>query len=118
MAAGRAVRALGFWRQTPQQRRVEALHAMYQHHFVTSNVINRVMFLLADNRPQIMLSLQHDPGSPVVSLHDHPLDMHACHAENREEINALLAQLRQLPLTAEQQPAGAFAQTRERFCRG
>ena len=108
---------LGFFGVQTLNNGVEALHAMYQHHLQPSNVINRVMFLLADNRSQIMLSLQHDPGSPVVSLHDHPLDMHVqTTLKNREEINALLAQLRQLPLTAEQQTLLArFAQTRERF---
>ena len=66
---------LGFFGVQTLNNGVEALHAMYQHR-TTLNVINRVMFLLADNRSQIMLSLQHDPGSPVVSQHDHPLDMH------------------------------------------
>ena len=97
----------------------EALQAMYQNHLLPSDVINRVMFLLADNRSQIMLSLQHDPSNPVVSLHDHPLDMHVqATLKNREEINAQLAQLRQLPLSAEQQTLLAqFGQTRERFSR-
>lgn len=52
------------------------------------------MFLLADNRSQVMLALQHDPANPSARLHEHPLAMHIDNTlKNREEINRLLERL-------------------------
>ena len=95
------------------------LQAMYQQQLLPSNLVNRMMFLLADNRSQIMLGLQHDPGSAFVSMHDHPLDMHIqTTLNNRQEINALLEELKRLALTDSQKALlTRFGETRERFSR-
>ena len=95
------------------------LRDMYQHQLQPSNLVNRMTFLLADNRSQIMLALQHDPGSPFVGMHDHPIDMHIQNTlNNRQEINALLDELKKIPLSASQQALLAkFGETRERFSR-
>lgn len=97
----------------------DKLRTMYQQQLQSSNLVNRMMFLLSDNRSQIMLALQHDPGSPFVSMHDHPLDMHIQNTlNNRQEINTLLEELKKVPLTDSQQALlGKFSETRERFSR-
>ncbi len=93
------------------------LTAMYNDNLAPSNVVNRMMFLLSDNRSQIMLGLQHDIHNPNAKLHDHPLENHIdATLRNRKEINELLDKLKATPLT-EQQTAllAKFSATRERF---
>ena len=93
------------------------LQAMYQDNLLPSNVVNRMMFLLSDNRSQIMLGLQHDPGSAFVKMHDHPVSLHVdATLNNRKEINELLEKLKNAPMTAEQKVLlDRFSATRERF---
>ncbi|TAJ79370.1 MAG: methyl-accepting chemotaxis protein [Gallionellaceae bacterium] len=38
--------------------------------------VNKTMYALADERSQLMLALQHNPGNPVARLHDHPISKH------------------------------------------
>ena len=90
---------------------------MYEAKLQPSNQINRAMLLLADNRSQVMLGLQHDPSNASAKLHDHPLDMHVDNTlKNRAEINSILEHLQKTPFS-EQQTAllNKFHQTRERF---
>ena len=93
------------------------LDKMYKEKLVPSNAANQMMVLLADNRSQVMLGLQHDPSNPNSKLHDHALDMHIdATLKNREAINSLLDTIKKLPLTEkEQQLLGKFGETRERF---
>ena len=93
------------------------LQNLYNNDLLPSNDINRMVFLLSDNRSQIMLGLQHDPANPNAKLHDHPLSTHIENTlKNREEINALLDKLKQAPLTdRERELFDKFSQTRERF---
>ncbi|PKO85272.1 MAG: hypothetical protein CVU18_21000 [Betaproteobacteria bacterium HGW-Betaproteobacteria-12] len=93
------------------------LQAMYQDNLLPSNVVNRMMFLLSDNRSQIMLGLQHDPNSAFAKLHDHPVDMHIDNTlNNRKEINELLDKLKAAPLNDRQKALlEKFGATRERF---
>ncbi|MCE1239783.1 MAG: methyl-accepting chemotaxis protein [Azonexaceae bacterium] len=95
----------------------EQLRAVYLNDLQPSNDINRMMFLLSDNRSQIMLGLQHDPGSPLSKMHDHPLGMHIEKTlSNREEINALLDKLKGVTLSEHQKALlDKFGETRERF---
>ncbi|MBS1191152.1 MAG: domain S-box [Rhodocyclaceae bacterium] len=93
------------------------LESMYRQELVPSNAINRMMFLLSDNRSQIMLGLQHDPANPNSKLHDHPLDMHIeATLKNRAEINRQLEELARQPLSEKEKGLlSKFAETRERF---
>ncbi|RKT58819.1 methyl-accepting chemotaxis sensory transducer with Pas/Pac sensor [Azonexus fungiphilus] len=95
----------------------QELDAMYRENLLPANTVNRMMFLLSDNRSQIMLGLQHNPDGPVASLHDHPLDMHIeATLKNRGEINDLLEKLKAAPLTdAQKALLDKFGETRERF---
>ena len=97
----------------------QELDAMYRENLQPANTVSRMMFLLSDNRSQIMLGLQHNPDGPVASLHDHPLDMHIeATLKNRGEINELLEKLKAAPLTdAQKALLDKFGETRERFSR-
>ena len=94
-----------------------AIDDIYENNLQPSNAINRVMFLLADNRSQVMLALQHDETNPNSKLHDHPLDLHIDNTlKNREEINRLIEQLKQYKLTEDETKLlGKFGEARERF---
>ena len=95
----------------------EQLDRMFKEKLAPSNAANQMMVLLADNRAQIMLGLQHDPSSPNSKLHDHPLDMHIeATLKNRETINALHEDLKKISLSEkEQQLLTKLGDTRERF---
>lgn len=95
----------------------EQLGQMFSEKLLPSNAANRMMALLTDNRSQIMLGLQHDPGNPNAKLHEHPLSMHIdVTLKNREDINARLEELKKLPLTdKEKELLAKFGDTRERF---
>lgn len=68
----------------------EALASSYQNRLEPSGMIGRVMMLMADNRSQIMLGLQHNPDNPLAKMHDHPLARHTdAVVKNRDEITAI-----------------------------
>jgi aerotaxis receptor len=93
------------------------LNAVYRENLLPSNSVNKMLFLLADNRSQIMLGLQHDAANPNAKLHDHPLEMHIENTlKNREAINAELDALKKLKLTEQQRALlEKLGKTRERF---
>jgi methyl-accepting chemotaxis protein len=56
--------------------------------------IQQLQYLMADNRAQIMLSLQHDPSGRWAHLHDHPVDKHlGAISDNKEKIDELMKNL-------------------------
>ncbi|MDX9993798.1 MAG: methyl-accepting chemotaxis protein [Rhodocyclaceae bacterium] len=66
------------------------VRSMYEKRTVPVEIIGRIGRLMADNRSQIALALQHDPVSPFAQLHDHPVTMHLDAVEkNIAEITAL-----------------------------
>jgi aerotaxis receptor len=93
------------------------LDKMYKEKLAPSNAANQMMVLLADNRSQVMLGLQHDPSNPNSKLHDHSLDMHIeATLKNREVINGLLDAIKKVPMTEKElQLLAKFGETRERF---
>ena len=95
----------------------DQLSKMYRENLLSSNIVNRMTVLLADNRSQIMLGLQHDANNPNSKLHDHPLDLHIeATQKNRVEINKLLDELKKQSLTDKQKELLArFGDARERF---
>lgn len=95
----------------------DQLNAVYRGNLLPSNSVNKILFLLADNRSQIMLGLQHDAANPNAKLHDHPLDVHIENTlKNREAINAELDTLKKLNLPEpEKVLLEKLGQTRERF---
>ncbi len=95
----------------------QEMRAMYERQLLPSNLANKMMFLLSDNRSQIMLALQHDASNPSAKLHDHPLDMHVdATLQNRKEINELLEAIQKVPLSdKEKELLARFGETRERY---
>ncbi|GBG00752.1 hypothetical protein AZSI13_00790 [Azospira sp. I13] len=50
----------------------------------------RIGKLVADNRAQILLGLQHEPGTAHAATHEHPVTVHTdIIAKNREELTAI-----------------------------
>ncbi|MFA7290619.1 MAG: methyl-accepting chemotaxis protein [Rhodocyclaceae bacterium] len=66
-----------------------ALAELYEHRLEPVQALARIGKLMADNRAQVMLALQHDPGLEVAKLHDHPLSSHLDNiSKNAAEITA------------------------------
>jgi len=66
---------------------------MYEQRTVPIEIIGKIGRLMADNRAQIALAVQHDPVSPFARMHDHPASMHVDTVEkNIAEITALWAE--------------------------
>ncbi len=75
---------------------------MYQERTVPVETIGRIGKLMADNRAQVALAIQHDPVNPFSQLHDHPVTLHLDAVEkNIAEITSLWAEYEKHPLTAE-----------------
>ena len=49
---------------------------LYEQRFQPTAIVGRIGKLMADNRSQILLALQHDPVSPFHKMHDHPVVVH------------------------------------------
>jgi len=57
-----------------------------------TRIIGRISKLMADNRSQVLLGLQHDPSSPLSKMHDHPASVHnEAVQKNIAEITSLWA---------------------------
>ena len=70
------------------------LVSMYEEGMQPTNLVNRINFLLADNRTQLMLAMQYDPANAASALHDEPQERYfAVYRNNRQEIESLLTQL-------------------------
>jgi methyl-accepting chemotaxis protein len=61
---------------------VRELESVYQENVINSQRVARMNDLLLNTRVQLLLSLQHDPGSDFVKLHDHPTSMHMEQVKN------------------------------------
>ena len=70
------------------------LVSMYEEGMQPTNLVNRINFLLADNRTQLMLAMQYDPANAASALHDEPQERYfAVYRNNRQEIESLLTRL-------------------------
>lgn len=72
----------------------DALEHTYEAALEPIETIGRITTLMADNRAQVMLAIQHNPANPFSRLHDHPVTMHTdAIVRNRDEITALVANM-------------------------
>lgn len=72
----------------------DALEHTYEAALEPIETIGRITTLMADNRAQVMLAVQHNPANPFSKLHDHPVTMHTdAIVRNRDEITALVADM-------------------------
>lgn len=61
---------------------------------LTVNQVNELIKTNQANRLEVLLMFQHAPDSPLLSIHDHPLDMHLDNfAKRRAANNALWPQI-------------------------
>jgi methyl-accepting chemotaxis protein len=66
------------------------VESLYTQRFEPVRIIGRIAKLMADNRGQLLLSLQHDPVTPFAYMHDHPIVRHTDAVKNNiEEITVL-----------------------------
>jgi methyl-accepting chemotaxis protein len=54
----------------------DSAEELYERRFEPVRLIGRIGKLMADNRSQVLLALQHDPAGAFAKLHDHPLTVH------------------------------------------
>ena len=80
-------------------------------------LLARIGTLVADNRAQIMLAMQHEPGTAYANAHDHPLTRHTDRViKNRDELTALWGQYMQVVHSEEHQRlAKTYADARKRY---
>ena len=77
-----------------------SLEEQYLQKLEPTTVVSDILALLGENRSQVMLALQHNPASELVSLHNHGVDMHLEKFQaNRQQIDTLLEGLMKQPLT-------------------
>ncbi|PKO88576.1 MAG: hypothetical protein CVU16_13680 [Betaproteobacteria bacterium HGW-Betaproteobacteria-10] len=94
------------------------LSHLYKSKLLPSNRANDAMELLADNRSQIMLALQHNPDNPNAKLHDHPLSQHLDKMrDNTAKVDTIFAELKQSTLASakEQEILTQFDAVRQRY---
>jgi aerotaxis receptor len=96
LAGGAAVGILGIMQSNT------ALNDTYHQQLEPIEMIGRITQLMANNRAQVMLGIQHDTVNPFAQMHDHPLTLHTdAIIKNRDEITALVKQLQALSLPPE-----------------
>ena len=94
------------------------LEGLYKERLAKVVLISDIMSLMRDNRIQLLLSLQHDPGNPeVLRLHSHQLAMHTENiTNNAAKISAIWEEFIKLPMGNEgKKLADDFAAKRMQF---
>jgi methyl-accepting chemotaxis protein len=95
-----------------------AIEGLYKENLTNVTQISQIMGLMRDNRIQLLLALQHNPGTPdIVKLHDHATEQHISSVEkNIEEITAIWKEYTSGALNAdEKRMADDFAEKRGKF---
>ena len=95
----------------------DLLNAQFEQRLEPTRIIGRIGKLMADNRAQILLGLQHDPNGAFAHLHDHSLDLHtSAMQKNIEEITHLWnSYVGTITDAEERRLADAYAASRARF---
>ena len=91
---------------------------LMDEHIRPSGLLNQIRFLQADNRAQLLLSLQHDSTSPFISMHNHGLDFHLdMIASNTQKVGELIKEykVRTIEDSREVELLKAFEESREKF---
>ena len=93
------------------------MEALYHARLEPIRIVGQVVRLMSENQTQVALTVQHDPGGPSASQHDHPVGKHLdAMAANRDQISALWREFQAIQLPAESAAtAAAFAEARARF---
>ncbi|HZX33043.1 MAG TPA: methyl-accepting chemotaxis protein [Rhodocyclaceae bacterium] len=98
-----ALAAIGAAGLTGMTTTVKGLDALYRERLEPLRTLARITALIADNRTQIMLAIQHNPDNPLSKLHDHPLSNHFDTLEkNRTELTQLYKRYEEQKLAPEE----------------
>lgn len=95
----------------------DALDETYEEKIVPTIQLIKIGQLMTNNRVQLLLALQHDPGNPNSKLHDHAATQHTDKvAQNIEEITQLWKQFKANKLSPEMlQLAERHADERKKY---
>ncbi len=109
-----ALAAMGTWGMRQTDRVVEEL---YRQRMQPAQALAGIGRLMAENRSQVLLSLQHDPRGDYANAHDHPLDFHLGQIDaNNAEIERQWSEFRKATADdADQNLADGFAAARQRY---
>ena len=91
---------------------------LLKEHVEPAILLNEIRLLQGENRTQLLLSLQHDPVSPFVGMHDHQLGFHTdAVIKNAERISELLKAytVRRMEDPREKELFAKFSESRERY---
>ena len=93
-----------------------ALERLYQRQLEPMLALEKVLALTGENRGELLLALQHEPGTPVAKAHAHGLSRHTeALARNRQAIEALQQRYLEQSGLKEDETARAFVSTRQRY---
>ena len=94
-----------------------ALESTFRDKLEPTVLIAKIMLLMQDNRAQVMLGIQHDPGNAFAKLHDHPLSVHGGNfARNRDAITGFWKDYTERSLSPQEKAlAERFAAARGRY---
>ena len=65
----------------------DSLVQVHDHRMHVSETTGALVNSLYDSRLNLLLAFQHDPTSPLVSLHGHPVEMHLDAVANNQKVN-------------------------------
>ncbi len=114
LAAMAVIAALGIWGMSVTN---DAVGRLYNDRLKPTQALGVMGKLMADNRSQVLLSLQHDPAGKYAAMHDHGVDFHTKQIDaNIAEITAQWAEYVKTVNGDEQKKlADAFAEVRGRY---
>ena len=95
----------------------EGGRGIYENSLQPTRLVTEVISLMAENRAQVMLAMQHDPSSSLATLHDHPVNLHLDnYAANRDKITEIWdAYIRTIHSDEEKALADKFTLTRTQY---
>ncbi|MDP2824829.1 MAG: MCP four helix bundle domain-containing protein, partial [Sulfuritalea sp.] len=95
----------------------DTVRDIYERRTEPVRMIGRIGKLMADNRAQVLLGLQHDPRGASAKLHDHPLSFHHDQVKkNIEEITAIWADYQKtIHGDSHRKIADAYAEARKKY---
>jgi methyl-accepting chemotaxis protein len=94
-----------------------AVDELYHQGMAHIHALGVILEAAEDSRSQMLLALQHDPGSAFATMHNHPLSMHVQRIEhNIESINEKWSEFTASQLDGEEKRlAGIFQEELDRF---
>jgi methyl-accepting chemotaxis protein len=95
----------------------ESTSNLYNYRLKTIQALGAIGKLMADNRSQIALALQHDPNNPNSKNHDHSVDVHLKQVEtNIAEVSGHWDEYKKgIRSEGHQKNADAYAESRKRY---